>query len=409
MPNHDPSLVAPTLGQDIAAGRKSFIATVITVYIALFVFLRNDLTSVDWLLLLALGGAYTFVSIYGASRYVRTGSRQILIPTGLLAIALAGAIVFWAAGFFLAGLILLPLVSLSVQILSRWQTWAVNGLIILTLAAAYGLRGGWEAALLSGVGYLAALFFVVLMTQTAVRERQARAETERLAAEPQEANRKLRAFAVQAEELAMTRERARLAHEIHDTVGHTLTALDVQLALLAHLPAGRAAERRQATHEAQALVKEGLSDMRRAVAALRPAALESFSLPVAIDGLVTQFTHSTGILTEWSIEGEEEELAPRLALPLYRTAQEALTNIKRHAASASRVDITLRYESDAVLLSVFNARPAQGNKVPTETNKNGGHGLTGLRERAEMLGGTLESGPDEAGGFRVEMRLPRAV
>ena len=399
----------PAPGLNITAGARTFLVTVVAIYITIFVFLRNELTASDWLILLALGLAFVLASMIGAIHFERTGSRRVLIPAGFLAIALAGAIIYRAAGFFLTGLILLPLASLGVQILSRRQAWLVYGLTILTLVTAYALRGGWEAAIMAGVGYLAALFFVVFITQTAVNERLARAEMERLAAELQEANRKLRAFAVQAEELAVTRERARLAHEIHDTVGHTLTALDVQLALLAHLPADRTEERRHAASEAQVLVKEGLSDMRRAVVALRPAALESFSLPIAIDGLVTQFTHSTGIPTEWSIEGEEVDLALPLALPLYRTAQEALTNIKRHAASASRVDITLRYECDAVVLSVFNARPAQGNKAPTETNKNGGHGLAGLRERAEMLGGTLKSDPDEAGGFRVEMRLPRAV
>ena len=405
----NPDLPSPSL--NITAGARTFLVTVVAIYITVFVFLRDELTVSDWLILLALGVAFVLSSMIGAVHFERTGSRRVLIPTGFLAIVLAGAITYWAAGFFLTGLILLPLASLSVQILSHRQAWLVYGMIVVTLVTAYGLRGGWEAALMAGVGYLAALFFVVYITQTAVRERKARAAMEHLAAELREANRKLRAFADQAEELAVTRERARLAHEIHDTVGHTLTALDVQLALLARLPPGQTEQRRQAAQEAQSLVKDGLADMRCAVAALRPAALESFSLPVAIDGLVTQFTHSTGIPTDWTIDGEEADLTLTLplplALPLYRAAQEALTNIKRHAASTSRVDIVLRYEPDAVVLTVTNARPTQENDRPKVKRKNGGHGLAGLRERAEMLGGTLEAGPDEAGGFRVEMRLPR--
>jgi len=406
---HNPDQATPRLAQDIAAGQRTFIATVLAAYIAFFVFLRSELTLTDWVALLILGSAYVFVCVYGAGRYVRSGSQFALIPLYLLAIPLAGAIIYWTAGFFLAGLILLPLASLSVQILPRRQAWVVYGMIIMTLATAYGLRGGWEAALSVGVGYLAALFFVVFITQTAVRERQARAEMERLAAELQEANRKLRAYADQAEELAVTHERARLAHEMHDTVGHTLTALDVQLELLARLPPGQTEYRRDAARQARSLVKEGLADMRRAVAALRPAALESFSLSVAIDGLITHFAHTTGIPTDWKVVGEKADLAPRLALPLYRTAQEALTNIQRHAASTPQVRIRLCYESDAALLTVINAQPTQEDDGEAGTEKHSGHGLAGLRERAEMLGGCFQAGPDEDGGFRVKMRLPISV
>ncbi|RME42610.1 MAG: hypothetical protein D6791_17325, partial [Chloroflexi bacterium] len=218
-------------------------------------------------------------------------------------------------------MILLPLASLGVQILSRRQAWAVDALIMLTLVSVYGWLGGWQVALQVGAGYLAALLFVVYITQVAVRERLARAEVQRLADELQVANRKLLAYADQAEELAITRERVRLAHELHDTVGHTLTALDVQLALLFALPPGETVQRRQAAQNARELVKDGLADMRRAVAALRPAALETFSLPVAVEGLVMQFAHITGVTPQQRIEGDERSLDPRLALPLYRTVQ----------------------------------------------------------------------------------------
>ncbi|NOZ49179.1 MAG: sensor histidine kinase [Chloroflexi bacterium] len=391
---------------DIAAGQKTFIATVLAVYIALCIFLRHQLTPTDWLILLVLGGAYVLVCVAGIAHFARTNSSSLLLPTFLLALLLAGTIVYWAAGFFLAGLILLPLASLGIQIFSQRQALVVDALIILTLVLAYGLRGGWEAALMVGVGYLAALFFVVFMTQTALRERQARAEMERLADELREANCKLQAFVDQAEELAITRERARLAHELHDTVGHTLTALDVQMALLAALPPGQTEQRRQAAEHARTLVKEGLADMRRAVAALRPAALETFSLPVAIDGLVTQFEHNTGIAISWQTTGQAAELTPRLALPLYRAVQEALTNVQRHAPSTSQVVIRLDYETDVIRIRVINALPEEPQR--SEPTRNGGHGLAGLRERAEMLGGRFEAGPDGKGGFRVMMELPRA-
>ncbi|MFQ5341318.1 MAG: sensor histidine kinase, partial [Anaerolineae bacterium] len=228
-----------------------------------------------------------------------------------------------------------------------------------------------------------------------------------------------------------------LAHEIHDTVGHTLTALDVQLELLARLPSGQTEQRRQAAEQARALVKTGLADVRRAVQALRPAALETFSLPEAIASLAADFQRTTQVHTTWQVEGEITPLPLRLALPLYRAAQEALTNVKRHAPAARRVTLQLRYGAEAVVLWVENdgipATPTsppelggtEGGPVvlwvendgipatPTSPPELGGteggqgsYGLRGLRERAEALGGTFSAGPDGTGSFRAEMTLP---
>jgi signal transduction histidine kinase len=396
--------------RDIRAGRRSFVVTVVAVYVAVFAFSRPAFTPSEIVALLTAGGAYLLAGVYGSEFYARTDSPLALALLYAVEIPLAGLIVYWTAGFFLAGLIMLPLAGLSVQVLPRRWTVAVCALLVVALSASYGLRGGWEAALLAGIGYLAAIVFVVFVTQVAVREREARAEVERLAAELEAANRTLREYAAQAEELAITRERARLAHEIHDSVGHTLTALDVQLELLAQLPPGRTEQRRQAAEQARALVKEGLADMRRAVQALRPAALETFSLPEAIGGLVADFEQTTHIRTVWQVEGKVLPLPPRLAVPLYRAAQEALTNVRRHAPSAQQVALQLRYGPEAVALSVENPPPIT-SPPGLEGTEGGaeGYGLRGLRERAELMGGAFSAGPDEAGGFRLEMRLPMSA
>ncbi len=391
---------------DIRAGRKTFVATVVAVYVATFAFPQHSFTSAEISGLIAAGGLYLLVGMYGAEFYVRTGSPLALAVFYVIEVPLAGLIVYWTAGFFLAGLILLPLAGLSVQVLPRRRMLAVCALLVTALAVSYGLRGGWEAALLAGIGYLTAVVFVVLITQTAVREREARAEVERLATELSEANRELRAYALQTEELAVTRERARLAHELHDSVGHTLTALDVQLEMLARLPPGRSEQRRQIAEQARALVKEGLAGVRRAVRALRPAALESFSLPEAIAALVAEFGQTMSIQTTWEVVGEIQPLPSRLALPLYRAAQEALTNVRRHAPAAQQVAVRLCYEPEAVTLCVENAPPALRASPPRAEGTEGGYGLRGLRERAELLGGTFSAGPDDAGNFRLEIHLP---
>ena len=392
---------------DIRAGRRPFIATVVVVYAAAFAFPQHPFTPSEITGLIVAGGVYLLVGIYGTEFYARTGSPFALAVFYAVEIPLAGLIVYWTAGFFLAGLIMLPLASLSVQVLPRRWMLIICAVLIIALAASYGLHGGLEAALLAGIGYLAAIVFVVFITQMAMREWKARAEAERLAVELAAANRKLREYAAQAEMLAVTQERARLAHEIHDTLGHTLTALDVQLELLIRLPPSQTEQRQQAAEEARALVREGLTDMRRAVQALRPAALETFSLPEAIAGLVADFEQATHIHTAWQVKGEVAPLPLCLALPLYRAAQEALTNIRRHATEAQQVTVQLRYDPEEVVLSVENDG-VPPSPAPVVEREGGGHGLRGLRERAEALGGEFSARPDETGGFRLEMRLPVA-
>lgn len=227
---------------------------------------------------------------------------------------------------------------------------------------------------------------------------------ETLALQLTQANQKLQDYTARAEELAVTRERNRLAREIHDTLGHTLTALDIQTELLSRLPVSQGEKRRQATEQARKLVKSGLSDVRRAVKALHPSRLESLSLSEAITEMVNEFENLTRIKTRWEIRGEMRSLPARYTLPLYRAAQESLTNIQRHASDTPQVDVILDYSPTTVTLSVENApapMPAQAMSGEKE-----GFGLRGLRERAEALGGNLQAGPFEGGGFRVEMRLP---
>jgi len=269
----------------------------------------------------------------------------------------------------------------------------------------YGTAEGWqEGKRLLGAN-LVWIALAVASAEVFVHQWQQRVHVEKLLAELEQAHRQLRKYAAQAEELAVARERARLAHEIHDSVGHTLTALDVQMELLVRLPPGQTEQRRQVARQARTLVKEGLANVRRAVQALRPLALETFSLPEAIARLAADFERATQIPVTRKMEGDVVPLPPALAVPLYRAAQESLTNVQRHAPTVTGVTLSLRYTPDAVTLSVGNDGVPSWpfSDAPVET---GGYGLRGLRERAGSLGGTFRAGPNEAGIFCVEMTLP---
>lgn len=247
---------------------------------------------------------------------------------------------------------------------------------------------------------LAALVLLELLIEAIFPQRLDAAEnaTERT---EQTSMQRYRNYVNRIEALAVDRERARIAREFHDTLGHTLTTLDVQMELMARLPANRTDEIQEAAHHARGLVKDGLADVRRSIRALHPNALEGFSIVEAIESLIDEFKRASTIEIHWRVEGKVSPLAPDLALPLYRAAQEALTNVRRHSG-ASRAKITLAYTTEMIWLVVEdNGRACTPQKF--------GFGLSGIRDRVRELHGHFAAGPRIEGGFRLVVKLPRHV
>jgi signal transduction histidine kinase len=230
-----------------------------------------------------------------------------------------------------------------------------------------------------------------------LNEQQARQRAEQLTLELEEANLQLAAYATQAEELAMTQERNRLAREIHDSLGHYLTIVNVQIEaakVVMDSDPGRALD---ALNKAQELAKKGLARVRESVAALRESPVSTRPLHEAIESLVKE-AQSTGIVTEFEVAGEPPVLENKVALAFYRAAQEGLTNVRRHAR-ASRVDVLLDYQPSEVRLQV------KDNGVgAAETG--GGFGLLGIRERMQLLGGRLEISTGVGQGFCLTASVP---
>jgi signal transduction histidine kinase len=197
-------------------------------------------------------------------------------------------------------------------------------------------------------------------------------------------------------------ERQRLAREMHDVLAHSLSGLVMQLEGARLLAASDPADPRLAStiDRAHHLAKTGLGEARRAISMLRDDELPS---PGGIEAMATEFARDSGVPCQFVTVGPPRDVSSETRLALYRVAQEALTNIRKHA-HPGKVEVTLTYRPQTISLVVEDFQSA-APAPPATGDTDGGYGLTGMRERAELLGGTLMAAPTER-GFRVELRVP---
>ena len=270
----------------------------------------------------------------------------------------------------------------------------VAALAGLTAAAAIAWDRSLTGVLLNDSGVIA--FYVI--SRLAHRVRDGQNQAIRLVAELEESHR------AQAEAVALA-ERQRVARDMHDVLAHSLSGLVLQLEG-ARLLAERGSadpELSETVGRALHLGRAGLEEARRAIGMLRDDELPG---PDRLPALVRDFERDAGVRCGFEVTGEERPLASEARLTLYRVAQEALTNVRKHAAATS-VAVHLRYEPDGTRLVVEDiggsgARTAVHSGID---RSGGGYGITGMRERAALLGGRLDAGATE-GGFRVELWVP---
>jgi signal transduction histidine kinase len=225
-----------------------------------------------------------------------------------------------------------------------------------------------------------------------VEERAARAEREREA---------------QAERAVAT-ERSRIARELHDVVSHQVSVIVIQAGAAKRSLGRRPDDVASALDAIDTAGRNALTDMRRMLGILGASSDADASTPLQpLPGLgqlgaLAERVTAAGIRVELSIDGERRSLDPGIELAAYRIIQEALTNVMKHASgSDARVEVS--YDADALRIDVENRRSSRSTDLPSRAGE--GHGLVGMRERAGMLGGTLEAVPT-ATGFRVAARLP---
>lgn len=243
---------------------------------------------------------------------------------------------------------------------------------------------------------IALLYLVPLLVSVlAQRERKQHAELEA-------AHQRLRRHATTVEQLAVSRERNRLARELHDTLAHSLAALSVQLEALRTLLTHDPAAAQDALNDVTALARNGLEESRQAIQSLRTDPLKTLGLVGALRSTLQAFQARTGVQADLSVAGKELDLTDEEAQALFRIADEALTNVERHAA-AQQVTVRLAFGNDRIDL-VIQDDGVGFDPAAVDPDR---YGLTGIQERAAMIGATLKVHSRPGGGTRIWCSLER--
>ncbi|PDW03264.1 sensor histidine kinase [Candidatus Viridilinea mediisalina] len=286
--------------------------------------------------------------------------------------------------------VMLPSVQAALYLLVLIASWALAMLIV----------GVLPAQILANLFFLGTgIMFVVVLSTVLNLYREQTERAEALLAQLSAANVALEASRRRDYDLAVAEERVRIARDIHDGLGHHLTALNLQLQAAARLIERDPARAAAAIQTSRTVAQAALDEVRQSVAAMRQQPLASESLPASLEQLAATFGQHTGMQTRLELLGQACALPPTMLQTLYRAVQEGLTNAQRHGA-ATLVTIELAYQSDHVRLKLADNGSGQSSTAGS------GFGLAGLRERVEQLGGQLQAGPQAEGGFVLQICLP---
>ncbi|GIF52191.1 signal transduction histidine kinase [Asanoa ferruginea] len=392
----------------------------------------SDARRLDRLLMVA-----PYAALAGATALVlASGDSRVPVPVMLAVVAATAGWMLWCvtlhpgwvghpprmAGFFV-GLVLLAGVLVWCSPLFGFFAWTGYLFIVYALPGRWRIAGAAAVAVLTaaaqaggfidvdGAGFAILLAFnvvvAVALTMLATQHREQQATVAR--ANRQLADALAENAALQTRLLSQARaagvldERQRLAGEIHDVLAQGLTGIVTQLEA-AEATVGRPAEWRRHVDAAKRLARDSLAEARRSVRALRPGSLDGAALPEALGDLVDGWSRLTGVPASLIVTGAADRLHPDADTTLLRAAQEALTNVGRHAR-ANRVALTLSYLEDLVTLDIRD----DGAGFDPAAVDAGRYGLAAMRDRVARVGGTIEveSAPGE--GTAIAVCLPVLV
>jgi signal transduction histidine kinase len=314
-------------------------------------------------------------------------------PAAVLGFAAAAAFLYLSLDYPYGPVFLAGLVAMCSAVVSghRRSAYLVTGVAFASLLVLHLIRFPDQPLPLFGAGGWLSSLAIVIAACEWWRARRERLEQARLAQE-------------EAERRRGSEERLRIARDLHDSLGHHVSLINVQAGVALHLMDDDPEQARSALAAIKQSSGELLREMRATLGVLRGVDEGPPRMPVAglarLDDLLAE-NRSAGLPVELEVVGAQRELPPSVDQAAYRIVQESLTNTRRHAGPARAV-VRLRYADDGVTLQVED----DGLGAPTPAEPSGGNGLPGMRERAAALGGTLTAAPRPGGGFRVEAHLP---
>jgi signal transduction histidine kinase len=326
-----------------------------------------------------------------AALYWRRSKPLVVLGVTMAASALATGVVYLgsigAADLQLVGIaMLVALYGVGRRVTDdRWSYIGLGG-----VAALVGLTAFVDEVTAAEIGFGFFVIFLVWYIGRRLRiraERAAQLELEHAA----EARR------------AVAEERTRIARELHDVVAHRVSLMTVQAGAAKTVAADDLEGAVQAMEAVEEAGRQALSELRHLLDVLRPEAEVDGLGPqpglADVPRLIGQF-EDAGLDVSLTIDGAQTDLPAHVALSAYRIVQEALTNVLKHAGPTARTEVRIRIDNHSVAIEVLD--DGHGDTILPGA----GQGIVGMRERAQLLGGSLDAGPRPEGGFQVVAHLP---
>ena len=293
-------------------------------------------------------------------------------------------------------MLVLPLLLVSLQYNFKTLVAFTAGTVILPVILAIppdrfyaqAVEQHFQHGIVRLILYLLVGFVIIRITS------QQREQRQELAIK----NAELTRLTTSVEDLTITRERNRLARELHDTLSHTLSAVNIQLKALEALMETDPAAAKSRVTQMQNLTRDGLNEARRALGELRSKPIEEFGLATALRRLAQQAAERGGFQIQIAMPLEFEGIASQTEQQLYRIAEEAFNNSVRHA-QARRVELSLEQHAARLYLTIQD----DGQGFDPNNKPDGRYGMTGMQERAKLIGGNLTFKSQPNGGTTVQL------
>lgn len=382
------------------SGDLAFAVVVLASYFAMFSAL-NEADLWQLLIMVFLGIGYITIGIYGYNFISNKDSFYWSILYFLIQIPIGSVIVFLGKGAGFSAILLLPLAGQAVVLAPGYRLYLVN--LMIVLGYVWSVRqysGNLENVWSSLPTILAGLIYIMVFTQMAIDEERSKKEVERLVLELEEVNEKLRSYANEVEQLTVIKERNRIAREIHDGLGHYLTTIHMQLQAAQAIIDEEPLKAKDSIEKARSQSQMALIDVRRSISTLRYDQTENETIRDALDRTIRPCDW-IGIRSHLEIIGSEKELDSSIRSTIYRIVQETVNNTCKYS-KAENYQCKLDFSDEKKIMLQISDDGLGMNEFRS------GYGLLGLKERIELLRGSLKINTSPQIGFRIEIELPYA-